>query len=113
MEPINVAELLEKNKALITEKLVKDFANDVAHSLSYTLEQEIRKFAGEYIQVNVLPEVQKHLEANKDELVKTMLAAVKTGTDMLGEALIDQIKKNMSSQWKVTEIAKKLIGDSY
>ena len=112
METIDVAGLIEKNKEEISKRLIESFANDVAKSIGWTMQNEIQKHAEEYIKAHVLPEVQAQLEADKAQLVTTIVASVKAGVDGLGLKIAEKVQKSLSDSWKVSEIAKKLI-DSY
>ena len=109
MEQINIAKLIEENKAEISRKLLDNFSDQVAKSLGWSLRDAVQTFAEKYIAENVLPDVQKLLEAERGMIAMTIAAHVKTGLDLLGETLLKRITDNVNSSWNVAEIAKKLL----
>ena len=105
-----IAELIEKNKAEINRRLVDDFSKEVAKTLGWTMQHEVQKFAEEYIKEHVLPEVQKQLESERDAMTTAIVAHVKTGFDLFGQAILKKITDNVGQSWNVSEIAKKMLG---
>jgi len=106
---MDLAELIESNKAAITRELNSQVAAKVAESLSWTLGHEVQKCAETYIKENVLPDVMAQLKTQHNDLVVGIVAAVKTGLDSLSAELTKKIVANASSSWKLADIAKKLL----
>lgn len=106
---MDLAELLEQNKGEIQRRLADDLTKRVAESLNWSLSNAVSEYAQTYIKENVLPDVQKQLEAERDQITATIVAAVKTGVDALGHALAKKMADNVASGWKISQVTKALL----
>ena len=106
---MDLDKLIKDNEKEIQRRLGDDVAKRVAESLSYTLSHEVQKIAEKYIAEHVLPDVQKQLESQRDQLTVSIVAAVKTGLDALSENLVKKMTDNIRRSWKLSNIVKELL----
>jgi len=104
----NIEELVEKIRPEIEAQLAKETVARVAESLSWSLQSAVREMACKYIEEHVLPEVKKDLETRRLELVASICAAVTVACADLGTKITEVVVKNLSNEWTVREIAKKV-----
>jgi hypothetical protein len=103
-----IEKLLESSMPSIVEGFKRQIINSISLDVSTQAGQDIAKFVREWVQVNILPEIEKSLVENKEGLVAVGILFAERSVETIAEAMVASLKENLSQSWTRTEIFKSL-----
>jgi hypothetical protein len=87
------------------QKLIEEFGQQ----MGWTVSQVTKEFVQEWTREHVLPEAQRLLEAQKPQLIATIVAGMHAACRQLAAALEQKAAKNAASHWRLDEMVKALL----
>lgn len=92
----------------IVASFKKQITDGVSWSVLEAARTECSKFVLEWVNVNVLPEIEKSLVESKDGLAAMGAKLGENVVGLLAESLTDQVKDRLSNSWERSKIFESL-----
>lgn len=105
---LNIQEILEQNKQEIVNSAVRQIKDSIASSVAYGTNREVNDAITAFVKKEILPEVNKYLAENRQALLDSYMKVISESLGLIGEHMLANAQKNMSSGYRADEIVKKL-----
>lgn len=99
---------LQNRKEEIVKGLVEGAVSSLQRDLGWKVAHATEEHIAKFIKEDVLPEVQKDLEARKAEIVASMLSGIDAALAKASDALVAKAAANLGNSWKMGELTKAL-----
>lgn len=90
----------------LVEGAIASMQRDLGWKVAHATETHIDKFMKD----DVLPEVQRRMEARKVEIIEAMLNGIDTALEQAGKQLVATAAKNLSQSWNLKKLTDAMFG---
>ena len=108
MNKDTIQEIIEANRPQIEEAVNKQILEDITSSIGWSLRDCTSGIVKEFVEAEVKPAVQKHLQMNKETLIAAICKEVPNIAEGLAGAISARIAKALTDDYKCTKVLREL-----
>ena len=105
-----ISRALLSRKDEIVKGLVESAISQLSGSLGYRAGNLAVEMVDKFMKEDVMPEVQKHLEAHKAQVIARLLGGIDEALDSAGKRLVETAAKNLGSSWNMKKVVEGMFG---